>query len=414
MTRSAWLTCVGLLLAACSTPGETETETAANTESGSESQTDSNGESESETGDELPAEPEYAPDELGPFEVGYSQLNVVDPAREDRPLLVDVWYPAEAVDAGADERAGYLLGGLFTLPSEVAWADVPVSERSDQIMVVFSHGYRGISTQSFQLCETLASHGFIVVSPEHTGNSQADDSDDFDAAAANRVPDVSFLIDLFLAKHADPQDPFHGRLNPEDFGVVGHSFGGMTAIGAAAGWAGADADPRVKAVAPISAVIDATMQADTRTSPNAGFGEQQLGEVSVPVMLIGGTEDVGVPVSNNALAFDWLTGAPAVYRADIIGANHTHFSNVCAIGDLLIQNGVPQESWEMIGAGDLIAPYNATCGPEAFSIDEATRLQDLYVVAFFRRYLLGEGDYDHYLSPEYADSEPAITYWERE
>ena len=410
MNRSTWLTCVGLLLAACSTTGEGET--AASAESGSESETDA--ESGSETGDELPAEPEYAPDALGPFEVGYTQLNVVDPARDDRPLLVDVWYPAEAVDAGVDERAGYLLGGLFTLPSEVAWAEVPVSERSDQIMVVFSHGYRGISTQSFQLCETLASHGFIVVSPEHTGNSQADDSDDFDAAAANRVPDVSFLIDLFLAKHADAEDPFHGRLHTEDFGVVGHSFGGMTAIGAAAGWAGADADPRVKAVAPISAVIDATMQADTRTSPNAGFGEQQLGEVSVPVMLIGGTEDTGVPVGNNALAFDWLTGAPAVYRADIIGANHTHFSNVCAIGDLLIENGIPQETWEMIGAGDLIAPYNATCGPEAFPIEEATRLQDLYVVAFFRRHLLGEGDYDHYLSPEYADSEPAITYWERE
>ena len=187
----------------------------------------------------------------------------------------------------------------------------------------------------------------------------------------------------------------------------------MTSLGAAAGWAGAPADPRVSAVAPISAVIDSTLQGSERTSPFAGFTDAQLASVSVPVMLIGGTEDTGVPVENNALAFDAMSEAPQVYRADIIGANHTHFSNVCAIGDLLIENGVPQEMWAAIGAGDLIGPYNATCGPDVFSIAEATRLQNLFVVAFFRRHLLGETDYEHYLSPEYADTEPAITYWEK-
>jgi predicted dienelactone hydrolase len=207
---------------------------------------------------------------------------------------------------------------------------------------------------------------------------------------------------------------FHGRLDDERFGVVGHSFGGMTSIGAAAGWAGAPPDPRVDAVAPISAVIDGDLQSDERTSPYAGFSPDQLGAVSVPVMLLGGTADVNVPVANNALAFDWLGASPKVYRADILGANHTHFSNVCAIGDLLIDNGIPPQMWDAIGAADLVEPYAATCGPDAFPIEEATRLQNVFVVAFFRRHLLGETDYDHYLSPEYAETEAAIAYWERE
>jgi hypothetical protein len=140
----------------------------------------------------------------------------------------------------------------------------------------------------------------------------------------------------------------------------------MTAIGTAAGWAGAQADPRVAAIVPISAVIEAEMQSDTRTGPNAGFDAQQLGSIVVPVMLIGGTEDVNVPIGNNDIAFEQITSAPVVYKVDIIGANHTHFANVCTIGDFLIDSGITQESWPSLGAEALLAPYEATCSPEAF------------------------------------------------
>ena len=399
---------------ACGDAAPATDESSTGTESAGTETGTQTGDGDGDGNEDPPPEPDEAADELGPHPIGHTQLTLVDPERDDRSLLLDVWYPAGEFDPRMAEPAGYLLGGIITLPSEVAWEGVPVAAQDEPVFLVFSHGYRGIDTQSFQLCEALASHGFIVASPEHTGNSQADGSDDFDTAAANRVPDVSFVIDSFEAKSADPEDLFHERIEGARYGVVGHSFGGMTSIGAAAGWAGAVPDPRVEAVAPISAVIDGDLQSDERNSPNAGFTPDQLGNVSLPVMLIGGTEDVAVPVGNNALAFDWLTASSGVYRADIIGANHTHFSNVCAIGQLLIDNGIPQEMWAAIGAADLIEPYNATCGPDAFPIDEAIRLQNLYVVAFFRKYLFGEDDYDHYLSPQYAETESAIEYWERE
>ena len=79
--------------------------------------------------------------------------------------------------------------------------------------MIFSHGYEGINKQSVDLMETLASHGFVVAAPEHVGNSQSVPGDTFDVAAANRVPDVSFLIDTMIAKHRDATDPFAGRLD---------------------------------------------------------------------------------------------------------------------------------------------------------------------------------------------------------
>jgi predicted dienelactone hydrolase len=301
------------------------------------------------------------------------------------------------------------LADPLTLPSEVAVDALSVSARSAQTLLVFSHGYQGIHIQSFELMETLASHGFIVISPEHTGNAQASPTDTFDEAASKRVPDVSFLIDMMFARNRDPEDPFYGRIDEESVGVVGHSFGAMTAIGMASGWAGVEPDPRVTAIAPISAVIDGDLQSDERQSPNAGFTEEELASITVPVMLIGGTEDINVPIGNNELAFAQLINAPQVYKVDVIGATHNHFAAICPIANTLIDSGLGPELWPSIGAEALIEPYETTCGPDVFPIEEATRLQNLYVVSFFKWHMLNASGYDRYLTTEFANTEPGVT-----
>lgn len=357
-----------------------------------------------------PAEPRDPPDELGAFEVGHSTFTIVDESRGDRPLLIDIWYPVDDEDAVGAEPRQYTLSGILGPVSEVALADPPVSARRGQSLLVFSHGYQGIGTSAVGLMEALASHGFIVAAPEHTGNAQQTPTDSFDEAAANRVPDVSFLVDEMIDRSRDPEDAFHDRIDETRVGVLGHSFGGMTSLGMSAGWAGAEPDPRVAAILPMSAVVDAELQSDERDSPNAGFTREQLERIRVPVMLMGGSADVDVFPENNEIAFEQIVNAPRVYNVEIQGANHTHFANVCWIGNHLISIGFEKESWPALGAEELIEPYDNTCGPDAFPIEKANRLMNLYTVAFFKRHLLGDAGYEPFLTAEAAEGEPDVEF----
>ena len=127
------------------------------------------------------------------------------------------------------------------------------------------------------------------------------------------------------------------------------------------------------------------------------------------LLLVGGTEDISVPIENNDIAYEQIVQAPILYKVGITGANHTHFTNVCDIGDFLIETGFPKENWENMGAADLIEPYERTCSETAFPMSEFNRLLNLYVVSFFRLQLLGETAYEDYLTVDYAVGEPAIS-----
>ena len=88
-----------------------------------------------------------APDALGPYAVGHTVFTAVDAARDDRQLLVDVWYPVDEADAATEPRTEYPLASVFTLPSEVAVDDLPVSSEEARAFLVFSlqvfmHGYK--------------------------------------------------------------------------------------------------------------------------------------------------------------------------------------------------------------------------------------------------------------------------------
>ncbi len=286
------------------------------------------------------------------------------------------------------------------MPAEIALKDVPVSDQGRRRLLIFSHGYGAPSFQSTALMEHLASHGFIIIAPAHAGNTLGDDDDEFSVAGANRVPDVSFLIDHMYARNALRGDPFYGRIDTRGVGVLGHSYGGMTALGSVAGWGDNAADPRVKAAVPISAVVVGDMQRDKRPPPYAGFTEAQLQSVTRPVLLLGGTEDQSVMIENNAVAFQHIPGD--VIQVDIVGANHSHFANVCALGDTLRGYGLYKPLWPLVGAAQLKEPYDKTCIDSSIDIETVQRLQNLYVTAFFYRYLADVDRVDHWLTPAYA------------
>jgi hypothetical protein len=171
----------------------------------------------------------------------------------------------------------------------------------------------------------------------------------------------------------------------------------MTSMFMGSGYGSDPADTRVKAIMPIAA------------SSNQ-LSDAMLQSITIPTTLIVGTKD-GLRAAS-IRAFSLLSSTPDPILVSVRGANHTHFANVCDIGNTLINAGLPIENWHLFGAAALVQIWYDTCVPPAFPIAEATRLQNLYAAATFRRYLLGETAYAPYLTETYADTEPDIHWFE--
>ncbi|WP_088241754.1 alpha/beta hydrolase [Calothrix rhizosoleniae] len=103
-------------------------------------------------------------------------------------------------------------------------------------VVVISHGF-GDSPSSFtELAKFLASYGFAVALPEHIGSNFAQQEATLAGRGrelfrlnefVDRPLDVTFLLNYLEGLN---QSDFQGRLNLKKVGVIGHSFGGYTAL----------------------------------------------------------------------------------------------------------------------------------------------------------------------------------------
>ena len=230
----------------------------------------------------------------------------------------------------------------------------------------------------------------MVAAPDHAGNTALDGAfgttTPFDVTARNRPQDVSFVIDQMEARDATPGDRFAGRIDEEHIAVVGHSFGGFTALAAASGYQDIPADPRVDAIVPIAPA----------SNP---FTDAELASITVPMLLLGGTSDTTTPIVPNTTRPWELTNASPRYRVDVDRAGHSSFTNICDLYTLLVDAGLPPA---LLGA--LAANAADGCAPDLRPIAEVQRLTNLYTTAFLQRTLLGDGHAQRYLTPGYARS----------
>jgi len=210
--------------------------------------------------------PVLDPGVLGPYPIGITEVVFFDESR-DRTLLTNVWYPANeaARDAEPASAESYLPEDLAFLAASStltlrAVRDAELAMDGPFPLILFSHGNNGINFQNGDQMEHLASHGFIVASPDHQGNTYFDNSGSPSGLSIDRPIDVIFLLDEMLRTNDDPDALFHEWIDTTvGVGASGMSFGAFTVVAAA------DRDDRIVAVFP--QVLTAPISEDYDTGP---------------------------------------------------------------------------------------------------------------------------------------------------
>jgi predicted dienelactone hydrolase len=328
--------------------------------------------------------------EPGEYGVGVSTLTLVDdsrptdpngdfPGSDERTLEVEVWYPTPGEPEAEEVR------------------DAPVDpSEAPYPLIVFSHGFTGSRRQSTSYSSHLASHGYVVVSPDYPLSSGGAPGGPRLGDVVNQPGDVSFLIDGFLAFSQESGNPFEGAVDSEDIGLTGHSLGGLTTILATYGPL---ADDRVDAAVPLA-------------GPACLVGASAFDDSRTPLLVIGGSEDRVVPWASVRQAYD-QANAPR-FLVQIVGGNHLRFADLDfedpAAGSVEALAGESFLS-DVTRVGEVTDADLLTClsdgadesSPAALSADRQRELTRLFATAFFDHYLKGDVEADEVFSTGFAD-----------
>ncbi len=216
----------------------------------------------------------------------------------------------------------------------------------------------------------------------------------------DRPKDISFTIDELERRNAAE---FGGQLDLQNVGVAGHSFGGYGVLAVAGATYDFDflqqqcdrpfgyldtsllmqcrvlafprqaynfRDPRVKAVFALNPVNYAV------------FGSKGLGQITIPAILVGGSDDPATPtVLEQAQSFP-LLGSSTKYLALAEGQAHINLANL----DAGMTHAI-----DSIKGLDLASPY------------VLENYGDAFLLAFFETYIAGNSTYQQYMQPAYAE-----------
>jgi hypothetical protein len=187
----------------------------------------------------------------GPFDVGLRVVQLFDVSRSfsgaSRPLQTLIWYPATGESTARRMRyrdyldlratdpalggqhlqvgiAGWLAAGYDGARDDEMWARRDASAASGRFpVVIYAPSFSSSSWENADLCEYLASHGYIVLASPGMG-VQRESTHDL-AGVDAQARDISFLVG------------YAGTLPEADatrIAVVGFSWGGLANVVAAA------------------------------------------------------------------------------------------------------------------------------------------------------------------------------------
>ena len=161
---------------------------------------------------------DWSVNQAGPYRTGYTSVEetYTDFAGEERTITVNIWYPTDDKEGDIGVYVGYLEDENVLLNARISDS----VHEDGYPLFIFSHGSFGYGGNSPFLMHHLTSHGFVVLAPDHKGNSVLDYGED-------QVPMVKVwrVQDNQASISALNQLEWSEQVNTENIVLSGHSFG---------------------------------------------------------------------------------------------------------------------------------------------------------------------------------------------
>jgi dienelactone hydrolase len=226
------------------------------------------------------------PTRPGRLAVGVTTADTLDETRGNRPLPVEIWYPARR--SGRDAE--------------------PLRRRRP--LVLIAHGLCGSRLYYDYLATHLASHGFVVAAPDFTGVTRA--ACDAGQLVLNNITDLSLDLSFVAGELHDAAGPlgqWARHVRGKETGLVGNSLGGIAVVEAAR------VDPAFTAIVGLAAAVTAA-----EAPPLVGLKPRRAW------MMMGATGDNLVSFTGWTQPFFEGLPAPA-FLVRFTGGSHTGFSD---------------------------------------------------------------------------------------
>lgn len=312
----------------------------------------------------------------------------------DRPLTVEVWYPAEVPDgsSGSPYTVTTRDGSTATLRGRAVRDAEPDTSGAPYPLIILSHGYPGNRFLLSHLGENLATKGYVTVSIDHTDSLYSDQAV-FGSTLLNRPLDQGFVLKEVAALSEDEASSLSGLVDTDTVGIIGYSMGGYGVVNLIGG--GFSEESLALPFAPPNGVLegrvmgneaypepDSRIKAAIAIGPwgmNRGFwNEEGLSGIDIPLMIMAGSVDDVSEYASIRKIFEGVVNAER-YLLTFEGANHNAAAPIPA----------PKEVW----GNDTFSHY-------ADAVWDTTRMNNIaqhFATAFFDLYLKDETEMAGYL-----------------
>lgn len=268
--------------------------------------------------------------ERGPYNVGYTTWSLTyTPPRSTTPRTIQLhaWYPTRAI-------AGPYPTYRRIIQDRQSIVDAPPAEPVYPMgypVHVYSHGHQGFAATTHFLMRYFATHGWVALAPDHTGNTISDTPSTLPASIFYlRSHDITASLDAL--GNLPNEHLLRGRADLRRVLLSGHSFGSHTVWSSAGATFDTAAVEARCAINPCVAGDREQFAAGLRDSrivaaiPMAGslrrewFGTMGERSVMIPIFAMSGSDDpVGADTqfaSTAPLPLTWI---------DVAGGCHQYF-----------------------------------------------------------------------------------------